>query len=188
LDLFVNADERYPFWVEQILEKLFEAEQNKNFVIDRTTVRRLQNFSQIFISSLEYDQCSLKIDFVNDVAKHYGDFEVDEQLGQIDSWRNILSNKISAVFRFEAKDIADLWIISRHVQFNWREIIEEAKTKEAGVEPEVIYNILRSFPQEQLRMVKWAQNPDYRDVKKDLDIIADDLFYGRQNSVCKVTE
>jgi len=77
---------------------------------------------------------------------HYGDFEYNKSLGKIDSWQNILSNKITAVFRFEPKDIADIWIISKNKTFNWKMIIKEAKTKEAGIEPEVIFNILKSFP------------------------------------------
>ena len=128
-------------------------------------------------------QHSLKIDFVNDVAAHYGDFETNERLGTIDSWRNILSNKISALFRFEPKDIADIWIISKENTFEWKTILEEAKTKEAGVEPEIIYNIIKSFPVETLDRVRWVQKPEYHLVKSDLDQIAEDLFYGKENSL-----
>ncbi len=183
LDLFVNANHEYGSWVERILRALFEAERESTFVVDRTTVRRLQDFSQIFVSSSAGTECTLKIDFVNDVARHYGEFENNGRLGSIDSWRNILSNKISALFRFEPKDVADIWTLSKTKHFEWKSIIEESKTKEAGVEPEIIFNILRSFPVEKFDIVRWVQKPRYEEVKNEIAILADDLFYGRENTL-----
>lgn len=183
LDLFVNADPRYHEWVESVLESLYEAERNKILTIDRATVRRFQDFSQIFVSQFNNSDCLLKIDFVNDVAPHYGKFELHQQLGSIDSWRNILSNKISALFRFEPKDITDLWILAIAKEFSWNEIIEEAKTKEAGVDPEIVYNILRSFPIDKLDIIRWVQKPNYILFKENINRMADDIFYGRNNSL-----
>lgn len=88
----------------------------------------MKEFTQVFVHAPAVPQHSLKIDFVNGVAAHYGDFETNERLGTIDSWRNILSNKISALFRFESKDVADIWIISKKKKFDWKTILEEAKT------------------------------------------------------------
>jgi hypothetical protein len=146
-------------------------------------LRRMQHFSQFFVTWPSDTATTLKIDFVNDLARHFGEFEKHEQLGRIDSWRNILSNKICALFRFEPKDIVDIWVISKRKEFSWKEILEEAKTKEAGVDPDIIYNIIRSFPIEKLDIVRWVQKPDYGQVMIDLDVIADDLFYGRKNSL-----
>ena len=42
----------------------------------------------------------------------------------------VLSNKISALFRFEPKDVADLWMIAKNKSFNWKRIMRETKTKE----------------------------------------------------------
>ena len=183
LDLFVASDKSYQGWIEKVLEALFHEEQRSTIVVERNTIRRLKEFTQVFVHAPASPQHSLKIDFVNDVAAHYGDFETDERLGAIDSWRNILSNKISALFRFEPKDVADIWIISKQKEFEWKTILEEAKTKEAGVEPEVIYNIILSFPVEKFDIIRWVQKPDYRDVKKDLAKLADDLFYAKENSL-----
>ncbi len=167
------------------MEKLFESERYGEFGVDRTMLRRMQNHSQIFVHILGDKDSSLKIDIVNDVAMHFGEFETHDKLGKIDSWQNILSNKISAIFRFEPKDVADIWILSKKKAFDWMAIIEEAKKKEAGVDPVVIYNIIKSFPAEKLDIIQWVQKPDYAQVKIDLDIIADDLFYGRENSLSK---
>ena len=115
------------------------------------------------------------------MAKHFGSFEFHETLGKIDGWQNILSNKLTALFRFEPKDVADIWVISKNKSFDWKVVVEEAKAKEAGVEPDVVFNILKSFPIEQLDIVKWIKKPDYGELKKDLDRIADDIFFGRMN-------
>ena len=183
LDLFVANDKKYQEWIERIFEALFAAEQQGAFVIERSTVKRLKEFTQVFVSTPEDPEQLLKIDFVNDVAAHYGAFEKHDLLGIVDSWRNILSNKISALFRFEPKDVADIWTISKNKSFNWRDVLGEAKTKEAGVEPDIVYNIIRSFPIEKFGVIRWTRQPEAQKVKNDLDAIADDIFYGRNNSL-----
>ncbi len=116
----------------------------------------------------------------------YGVLEENSILGKIDSCRNILSNKLSALFRFDPKDIVDIWIISRNNKFNWKDILSEAKSKEAGIEPEVIFNIIKSFPIDQLDYIKWVHKPDYTLFKSNLHKIAEDIFWGKENSL--VTE
>jgi hypothetical protein len=135
---------------------------------------------QLFISK---DDFELNIDLVNDVAPHYGEFLFDEALGKIDSLRNILSNKFSALYRFEPKDVADIWIICKNFKCNFREIISEAKNKEAGVDPVPIFEILSSFPVDKLNLIKWISKPDHLQFKNDLSIIADDIFNARENSI-----
>jgi hypothetical protein len=185
LDLFLASDDTFQDWIEKALEALYEAEKRNEIVVERKTVKRLKDFAQIFVHAPHEEESSLKIDFVNDVAAHYGNFEENVVLGRIDGWQNILSNKISALFRFEPKDIADIWIISRKKKFGWRTILEEAKRKEAGVEPEIVYNIMKSFPVQKFDIVRWVHKPDYGEVKNDLAKIADDLFYGRENLLAK---
>jgi Nucleotidyl transferase AbiEii toxin, Type IV TA system len=183
LDLFLVSDTAFQEWIDKIFEKFYTAEQRNEVVIERTTVKRLNDFVQVFVHAPDDGKYSLKIDFVNDVASHYGRFERNTTLGRIDAWRNILSNKISALFRFEPKDIADIWFLCRHKKFSWKAILEEAKSKEAGVEPEIVYNIIKSFPVEKFDLVRWVKKPVYEKARKDLGTIADDLFYGRENSL-----
>ena len=132
---------------------------------------------------LKKDKISLKIDLVNDIARHYGKIKSDETFGRIDSWRNILSNKISAIFRYEAKDFADILFISKNEDFNWQEIIDEAKTKEAGVDPVAVFEILKSFPADVLKTVKWVSEIDEELFIRDLSIIAEDILNGSDNSM-----
>ena len=183
LDLFVNADDKFHQQLDNVLKKLSDTKQENNFLLETENIKRFESFAQIFIIHSVFQEIKLKIDFVNDISVHYGDFEYSKSLGKIDSWQNILSNKITAVFRFEPKDIADIWIISKNKTFNWKMIIKEAKTKEAGVEPEVIFNILKSFPIDKLNMIRWVSEPNIYQIKKDLEVIADDILYGKENSL-----
>ena len=183
LDLFVNSYGEFRELLDTVLVSLDSADHQKTFLIEKGTIKRFENYSQIFVYSTLKPETKLKIDFVNDIARHYGDFETNEHLGIIDGWQNILSNKLTALFRFEPKDIADIWVISCHKKFSWKSIINEAKSKEAGVEPEVIFNILKSFPIAQLQLIKWIVKPDYVKIENDLSIIAEDILYGKENSL-----
>ena len=97
----------------------------------------------------------MKIEFINDVAVHYGSITTDPILGRIDSLENILSNKLTALFRSEPKDVVDIHAIALQESFNWRDIVAEAKSKEVGADPEIIYDMLRSFPVQYLNTIKW---------------------------------
>ncbi|OGU72854.1 MAG: hypothetical protein A2V93_01785 [Ignavibacteria bacterium RBG_16_34_14] len=112
-----------------------------------------------------------------------GELLDDNVLGKVDSLRNILSNKLSAVFRYEAKDIADIWIICKNFKCNLRKMIEEARNKEAGVDPVAIYEILSSFPINNLYLIKWIKKPNPEIFKKEVLQIAEDIMYGRDNSL-----
>jgi len=183
LDLFVNSYNEFSVLVDKVLLSLESPEFQKAFHIEKESIKKFENYAQIFINDVQNQEIKLKIDFVNDISIHFGDFENNRQLGSIDSWRNILSNKLTALFRFEPKDIADIWVISSNKKFNWKEIINEAKSKEAGVEPDVIFNILKSFPAAQLKLIKWIGMPDYLKIENDLQIIAEDILYGNENSL-----
>lgn len=180
LDLFVNDDSSFGEYCTSFYQKLIDSQTKFNFIIDKQRLKLSNNFMQIFISKNDLE---LKIDLVNDVAPHYGEFLFDEALGKIDSLRNILSNKFSALYRFEPKDIADIWIICKNFKCNFKEIIPEAKNKEAGVDPVSIFEILNSFPVDKLNLIKWVRKPNPLQFKNDLSIIADDIFNARENSI-----
>jgi predicted nucleotidyltransferase component of viral defense system len=182
LDLFVNADEKYTSYVENLLSYLEKNKSSLGISINYERLTKSENYTQLFLSGTEVE---LKIDLINDIAVYFGEFEIDEKLGKIDNWRNILSNKVSALFRFEIKDYVDIWIISKNKKFNWREILLEAKQKEAGVDPVEIFNLFTSFPFENLGLIKWSSSFDSKEIEKDFSAIAGDIFHGRDNSLCK---
>lgn len=184
----MNQDESYPEHVQCLFEHLEEAQRAGYFSIDYQRIQKYEQFTQFFVSRyVAGETVELKIDMVNDVAAHFGEHVQDEKLGQLDNWRNILSNKLAAIFRFEPKDVVDVWIIARHRAFHWQELIQEAKAKELGVEPVALYQILTSFPTKELSVIKWVKPVDTEIFKQELHQIAHDIFHGTENTLAENT-
>lgn len=186
LDLFVNRDPDFSKLIEAFYSELEAESRRGSFAILTDRVLRFEDYVQIFISrrTSEKEMITLKMDFVNDVAPRYGDIEWDETLGYVDSWRNILSNKVSALCRVEAKDVVDLWSLAKIRRFNWAEIFREASSKEAGLDPLLIYDLLKSFPREELSTIKWIEpKPDECLIMNDLNTVAYEMFEGKDNTL-----
>jgi hypothetical protein len=185
LDLFVNDRPDFNSWVEQLFRGLAGAAKDGWCRILQDRTQRFSSAVQIFVESTEKGGSPgtlLKVDLVNDVAPRFGDLEWDDALGRIDSWRNILSNKITALYRVEVKDVVDLWFLSKSRAFNWTEIIKEACEKEAGIDPLVLVDLLKSFPVDELSSIKWIDPvPDFRPFEKEISLMADDIFMGSRN-------
>lgn len=178
----MNRQKAYPDHVQTLFGLLEEGQAKALFAIDYDRLQRYENHTQLFlVQTVEDETVNLKLDIVNDIASHYGEIKSHPILGALDSWRNILSNKLTSIFRYEAKDIVDIWTIARHCRFNWMSIVQEAKTKEAGIDPTVLFNILKSFPEDELSMVKWVAPIDSKAFKKDLERIADEILGGNDN-------
>lgn len=73
------------------------------FHIRYDSVQKFDSFATLYLTSPD-EQTDLKIDLVNDIAPNYGGFEISPVHGLVDNWRNILSNKLGALLRFEPKD------------------------------------------------------------------------------------
>ena len=181
LDLFVNSDDLFSDYIEDVYKAFLRAEENNIFKIDKDYTRKSEYHTQIFIK--DKNDTQLKIDFVNDTAPHYGSFIECKNLGRIDSIENILSNKISAIFRFEAKDIVDIWSIAKNEHFDWSEVISKSKTKEVAVDPIEIFNILISVPYNIFQNIKWAKDIVYKDIHDDIKKIAQNIFKGEPNQL-----
>jgi len=186
LDLFVNRDSEFPNWTERLYSELEMESRRGSFTVLADRIMRFKDYVQLFVQqqSRQNQSVVLKIDLVNDVAPHYGSIEWNDTLGRMDSWRNILSNKVSALYRVEAKDVIDLWTLAILKSFNWNEIIREASSKEAGLDPVVLYDLLKSFPREELSTIKWiGPGPNKDIILEDLSIMADEIFEGKENSL-----
>jgi len=183
LDLFVANDQDYSKHANKILKMIMQFENFLSARLDSSAVLKGEHYTQIILVDHENREIELKIDLINDVATHYGTLEIDPILGKVDSHRNILSNKLTALFRIEPKDVVDIWIIAKHQKFSWRSILDEAKTKEVGVEPERIYDLLMSFPVKQLEYIKWITKPKKAKFASDIKTIADDILFGKDNSL-----
>lgn len=179
----MNQRNDYAGHVQSLFQEFGRAKELELFDIDYINLQKYKDFAQfVLYKTIEKERIDLKIDVVNDISSHFGDFIKHPVLGAIDSWRNILSNKLAAVFRYEPKDIVDIWAIAKNYTFNWMEVIEEAKTKEAAVDPVVICNILKSFPRELLSTIKWISTIDFELIAKDLEKIAESILKGSQNN------
>ncbi len=183
LDFFVVDDPLYSQHVNTVLQQLSTAEKKGAFNIDRTSMERGKTYTQMHIITQAPTNIELKVEFINDVASHFGQLIDDPLLKRVDSLRNILSNKLTALFRSEPKDVADIRAIALHSDFNWKKIVTEAKSKEAGIDAIVLYDILRSFPIQAIQNIKWITHPDPTIFQQDLLTIAEDILYGRDNSL-----
>ena len=126
---------------------------------------------------------NLKLDFVNDVPAHFGQIRASSIFHRIDSWRNILSNKICALSRLEAKDLIDVVFIAMNYQFDWETIINEAKEKDLWVDPIEICRIIDQLPANLLTTIKWIENVNIDDLKKQITVVHNDIFKGSFNSL-----
>ena len=177
LDLFVNRDPAFGSLVRRAVAGLRSAGHHP----DATAGLARSDHARVVITTPE---ASLTVDFVNDAAVRFGDFVSGTLFPRIDSLRNILSNKITALSRLEPKDVADVWTLARHLTFDWRELIEEAGEKELGFAAESVGDLIRSFPPSMFGLIRWRRTPDRERFFEDLNAIASDLIRLRKNSLC----
>ena len=174
LDFFVNDDDEYTAQVKEVLTKLKEDgfiwETEQDFVSSEyfTTLKVRSDKSDTF----------LKLDFINDVSAHFGGFSDTPIFNKTDSVRNILANKLTAIFRFAAKDVADIREIALHENVNWSEAIQDARQKDAGVELYYVSRILAGIPRDEYEKINWIKDPGWESFKEDIDKIAFDMLNG----------
>ncbi|MEI6387968.1 MAG: nucleotidyl transferase AbiEii/AbiGii toxin family protein [Spirochaetota bacterium] len=180
LDFFVCADDTFNEEVELVLAGLanegFRWDDSRDFI-------RAGDFFTLAVEMAPFPDIRLKLDFVNDVAPRFGDLAITQVFNRTDSLRNILSNKLTALFRFEAKDLADIRTICRNYSFCWGSILDEARQKEAGLEAPLAVEILLGMPESEFQSVRWNKAPSWKDFQADLSVIASDLTRGIENSL-----
>ena len=174
LDLFLNDHPDFKKQCETVVTYL------KKIFFQCTVSITSESFLRIFLNK---NQLILKIDFINDVPFHFGNLERCDFFGNVDNWRNILSNKICALSRMEPKDYADILFIAKKFSFSWEDIIEEAKNKDLWVEPIEVSRTIKEFPVELLTPIKWITQPDLKQAQVSLLLISEDILKGKQNSL-----
>jgi len=177
LDLFVNANPDFKNHTELIIESLKE---NSKWIVEIGTVS--DSFVRLV---LEKEGVFLKIDFVNDVKYHKGDFENSALFHRIDNWCNILSNKLCSLSRMDVKDIVDILFIAEKYKFHWDTIFKDAKEKDLWADPLEAFKIIKEFPKDLLRSVKWISKVEIEKIGKSIELLKDDIFFGRENSLCR---
>jgi predicted nucleotidyltransferase component of viral defense system len=165
LDFFVSSDNTFTEQVNLVLAAL----EKDGFLLD-TGKRFIKNVTYwSMVVRRKNSKTELKLDFVNDLVPHFGAIVKTGLFYRTDSIENILSNKIIALFRFAAKDVADLREIFLHEKIDWSEAFRQAREKEAGIEIPQICEIMSGIPESEFDSLKWIDKPRLRDFRADID-------------------
>ena len=177
LDFFMNRDSEFISELNRAIDKI-SSEFSSIKIVNRE-----ESFGRILIQENDVE---LKVEFINDVGFHSGDFNSNQLFYKLDNPINILSNKISALSRSAGKDLADILWISKNEKFNWEKIIGDAKLKDASVNELDVISSIKIFPIEKLMNdVKWIVQPDESELKENIQIILYDIVTAADNSLCK---
>jgi hypothetical protein len=173
LDFFTNSNPAFQQQAQLAIETLKE-----KFEVHTQTLQ--PSFALLFVVTKGVE---LKLDFVNDVP-----FRVDSPIEsslfpRTDHWKNILSNKITALQRDAPKDIADLIFLCKKFSFHWPEIIEQASMKDMWVNELDVTRYIAEYNIESLSAVKWIITQDKIDWASSLKQIAKDILLGTENSL-----
>ncbi len=159
------------------VNKIVDAAKRNGFTCEVETLS--DNFLRFFLTE---GKISLKIDFVNDMTFHWGQFRNLPLFSHVDNEQNILANKLTCVSRYEVKDMADIWVMAKNMSFSWREMMDAAE-KKSPVDPLEISKIIKMLPQDELKMIKWAAHFNLGEIHSELQIIAKDILLGQANSL-----
>jgi len=168
---FKSLSKRYAF----IRSRL----QNNLFPIDPALAVWSERFVRLWVGK----ESRLKLEFVNDVGFRWGENLFAGKIA-LDNPANILANKLTAVVtREEPKDVFDIVTLSQTYSFDWQEVFRMAFEKQLMDASDAAMR-LSTFPVEWMRGLSWLMQPvNEPDLKKDLDTLADDLLFGRMNSL-----
>jgi len=173
LDLFVNRENEFKQYVDLIIDRL-----KSKFAIETSLF--WEDFVRLFVID---NHVELKIELVNDVAYHSGKTNTNTWFNMIDSWENILSNKLTAIQRNAAKDFADIIFLSLNFDFNWRNMFEEAKKKDTWVNELEVSTAFINLKIEELTSLNWTIDLKNYNLMKLSATIARDILIGEKNSL-----
>lgn len=177
LDFFVNG--------------AMDFKQQVNTILNSFTVLGMQfetavadeGFARIFVFSGE---CSLKLDFVNDVPFRSGSPSETNLFLRTDNLLNILSNKVTALGRYATKDIVDIIFICGIIPFVWENIFVDASEKDLWVNPVNASGIIEQFPIEKIQEIDWINKIPSNDwFLSRINRIIPEMLEGCENSLYK---
>jgi hypothetical protein len=154
LDFFVNNALDFKIQVNTIVNAL-----NQSGLLFDISVAD-DGYARIFVFD---GQHALKLDFVNDVPFRYGSPSFSSTFIRTDNLSNILSNKVTALGRYEAKDVVDIIFIAEKLSFNWEKILNDASDKDLWVNPISATEVFEKFPVEKIHEIAWIGNAPSED-------------------------
>ncbi|KAF0108996.1 MAG: hypothetical protein FD146_40 [Anaerolineaceae bacterium] len=152
LDFFVNDDEHFGLWAERIIKAVTEGQdwRCKVFMKEERFVR----------FTLDQEEISLKLEFVNDVPARVGEVTIHPVLGRLDTAANILANKVTAAIdRAAPKDLADIWGFCCKMDLSLQDAITGAQGKAIGIFPADLARVLCSASRADWEAVRWMDAP-----------------------------
>jgi len=173
LDFFVNRSNTF----DEQLNKVLAALSDNGFIWSTVEgFTRAENFASIRVR--RGSDSLLQLDFVNDTAPFFGEITKTALYFRTDSIMNILSNKLSAIFRYAAKDIADIREIALRESVDWAQAISDARNKDAGVELHYVAQIMTGMPQSEFEKIAWVRKTPWDEFRADIEKIAFDMLHG----------
>lgn len=124
LDFFVNNAEDFKSQFSILVKALNDHGIKTEIIVAD------EGFARIFVFEGE---CPLKLDFVKDVPYRRGKDCITPLFIRTDNLANILSNKITALGRYSAKDVVDLVHICNVLKFNWEDMLNDAFEKDLSL-------------------------------------------------------
>ena len=183
LDLFVDNDPSYAAHVDTLFALLKSAERSGGFLLDTDRLRRSEWHTQLWVSREDGEVVDLKIDLVNDTGPHARAPEIVPGSEEPTIGRTFWRTRLRRFFAMSPRTPRIFWIISPGGLPYWREVFSNASAKEGGVDPVAVHDILRGIPEDELARVIWAAPADLSAVRADLRTAAEDILYGRANSL-----
>lgn len=175
LDFFLNANSNFQAVTKTVVDQLRKTFEN---IIDSSIQ---DSYARYFV--LE-GGVELKLEFVNDVKYRVGSPVKSANGIWLDTWDNILTNKITALSRNEGKDFADLLFLSLKYPFNWETMISHAKEKDAWINEINISQQLMNFDLRKLEKVKFSEHFDATKIRREyFEILARESLHGFDNSL-----
>lgn len=176
LDLFVNRNEKFSDLTNGIIKELQKEFQTTRVQLSDT------DFVRMFVTD---NDTELKVEFINDVGYHFHSLKNVKGF-LLDSWQNILSNKICALSRNAAKDYADILFLSFNYAFNWADIYDAAKLKDTWVNEISSGQMIHDFNVQRLSEIRWInEKTNINEFEHHFRIIAKDILMAADNSLCK---
>jgi len=173
LDFFENGEVEYKNHSFRIESRLREAK------VETEILNRSEDFLRLKCKTGEVE---IKIDLVNDVTYRTGKTEFFPEYPEVDNWKNILTNKITAIGRLEPKDIADILFICRKFSFKWDEIIKEASKKVNYTDAIEVSELISEFPVEYFNRINWTKKIDLEKASQDLKKTAKKILLKEENN------
>lgn len=175
LDFFTN---QHPLFLKEV-DRLMDSITGKN--LDINLVTKQDSFVRCVVTR---GDVNLKVEFINDVKYRVGNPIKDSTGINLDTWQNILSNKITALGRQAPKDFVDILFLSFKFQFNWEKMIDHAKEKDASVNEIDVSKMLSDFDLSQLSNVIFPSDLSIGLITaENFKILARESLHGFDNSL-----